>query len=81
MSKHLAVIALILIARIAAAETIPFDSPRWKIEGKESRVEEYRGKQSLYLKDGVARIADAKLRDGVVELDVAFHLAQGFSGV
>jgi hypothetical protein len=81
MSKYFAAIALVLIARTAAAESIPVDSPRWKIEAKESRVEKYRGKPALFLKDGTARIDGAKLQDGVVEFDVAFHLAQGFSGV
>jgi hypothetical protein len=81
MIKHLAVIALVLTARAAAADPIPFDSPRWKIEAKESRVEEYHGKQSLFLKDGTARLDGATLQDGVVEFDVAFRLAQGFSGV
>ncbi len=81
MIKRFAVIALVVAARWAAAESIPFDSPRWKIEAKEHRVEEYRGKQAIFLKDGTALLDGAKLQDGVVELDVAFHLAQGFSGL
>jgi hypothetical protein len=79
--RFFAALTLALVATHAFAESVPFDSPRWKIEGKESRVEEYRGRQALYLKDGVARIADAKLEDGVIDFDVAFHLGQGFSGV
>jgi hypothetical protein len=82
MIKRLAALAfLVFAARWAAADSIPFDSPRWKIEAKEHRVEEYRGRQALFLKDGRALLDGAKLQDGVVEFDVAFRLAQGFSGV
>jgi len=83
MPKHAALLfaAIAFVSRWAAAESVPFDSPRWKIEAKESRIEEYRGKKALFIKDGNAVLGDAKLRDGVVEFDMAFRLAQGFSGV
>ncbi|HEV2720058.1 MAG TPA: hypothetical protein VG323_08570 [Thermoanaerobaculia bacterium] len=79
--RTLTALTLVLVAANALAESVPVDSPRWKIDAKESRIEEYRGKQSLFLKDGTARIDAATLQDGVVEFDIAFHLAQGFSGV
>jgi hypothetical protein len=81
MIKRLAALALLFAARWAAADAIPFDSPRWKIEAKEHRIEEYHGKKALYLKDGKAFLDGAKLQDGVVEFDVAFRPAPGFSGV
>lgn len=82
MIKRLAAIALLFFAaRWAAADVIPFDSPRWKIEAKESRIEEYHGKKALYLKNGSAVLDGAHMQDGVAEFDVAFHLAQGFSGL
>jgi hypothetical protein len=81
MIKRLAAAALLVAACSAAAETVPFDSPRWKIEAKEHRLEEYHGKQALFLKDGQALLGGARLQDGVVEFDTAFHLGQGFSGV
>jgi hypothetical protein len=82
MKKHLILASLLVaVARWAAAESVPFDSPRWKVEAKESRIEEYRGKQALFLKDGRAVLDGATLQDGVIEFDIAFRLARGFSGV
>lgn len=82
MKKHLILASLLVVAaRWAAAESVAFDSPRWKIEAKESGIEEYRGKQALFLKDGRAVLDGATLQDGVIEFDVAFRLARGFSGV
>lgn len=82
MIKRIAVAAALLFAaRWSAADSVPFDSPRWKIEAKEHRVEEYRGKPSLFLKDGNAVLDGVSLRDGVVDFDIAFRHAQGFSGV
>jgi hypothetical protein len=48
---------------LGASESIPFDSPRWEISAEESRVEEYMGRKSLYLKGGLALIEDAANRE------------------
>jgi hypothetical protein len=62
------------------AQTIPFDSNRWEIDAKESRIEEYLGRQSLFLKGGLALVKDAKFLNGVIEFDIAFPEERGFAG-
>jgi len=65
---------------IGAAEPIPFDAPRWKIEATESRIENYEGKTSLVLRGGLALIDDADFTDGVIEYLCAFPAARAFVG-
>jgi hypothetical protein len=62
------------------AQTIPFDSDRWEINSRESRVEDYLGHQSLYLHGGMAIVKDSEFTDGVIEFDIAFSEARGFMG-
>ena len=74
------VVVLSLGVSASHAQTIPFDSERWQIDARESRVETYKGRQSLYLKGGVAWITDDEFTNGIVEFDVAFSGARGFMG-
>jgi hypothetical protein len=62
------------------AQIIPFDSNRWEIDAKESRVEEYLGRRSLFLKGGLALVKDAKFLNGVIEFDIAFSPERTFVG-
>ena len=63
------------------AGTVPFDSKKWEIKAKESRVEKYLGRTSLFLKGGKAIVKDSKFSDGIIEYDVAFDGKRGFNGV
>ena len=65
---------------VASNEIIPFDSDRWEIEALESRVEDYLGEQSLFLKGGFAVVKDSELTDGIIEYDIAFDGKLGFMG-
>ncbi|MFQ5570254.1 MAG: hypothetical protein ACE5G0_11305 [Rhodothermales bacterium] len=62
------------------AQPIPFDSDRWEVSARESRTEDYLGRQSLYLKGGVAWIKDDDFTNGIIEFDVAFTGERGFMG-
>ena len=61
-------------------ELVPFDSGRWQISAAQSRVEDHLGRRSLFLKGGIATVADARFADGSIELDVAFARERGFVG-
>lgn len=59
---------------------IPFDSDRWEINSKASKIEDYLGQKSLLLDAGVALIKDSQFTDGIIEYDVAFGQGRGFAG-
>ncbi|MBW8876577.1 MAG: hypothetical protein JF614_16550 [Acidobacteria bacterium] len=61
-------------------QAVPFDSGRWQWHAAESRVEEHLGRKSLYLKSGIATVADARFTNGLIEFDVAFTGERGFMG-
>ncbi len=75
------VLGLALCASVVGAgEAIPFDSPRWRIEAAETRIEEYQGEDRLVLRGGLALIDDADFSDGVIEYSCAFPDARAFVG-
>ncbi|HEY0375998.1 MAG TPA: hypothetical protein VGC87_03495 [Pyrinomonadaceae bacterium] len=85
MTKRLTCLAAALwcvpmLALQARSETVPFDSGRWEIQAKESRVMNHLGRASLYLKGGVAAVKNSKFTDGVIEFDIAFTGERGFMG-
>ncbi len=70
-----------VLALHARSQTVAFDSGRWEIQAKESRVVSHLGRSSLYLKGGVAAVKDSKFTNGVIEFDLAFTGERGFMGV
>jgi hypothetical protein len=74
------IVFTLFVSLAGASEPIPFDSSRWEITGEESRIEEYKGRTSLYLKGGLALIEDAEFLNGVIEFDCAFPEARAFVG-
>jgi hypothetical protein len=82
MSMRLLFVILVcsLCVSSQSSSSIPPDSPRWELEG-EAKVEEYKGRKSLYLNGGGATVKDLELRDGVVDVDVATPANRGFFGI
>ena len=85
-SRRLRFAALFLFALAAtplcAAEiAVPMKEDAWRVTAKEFRFEKYKGKDSLYIDNGVAEVADAAFENGVIEFDIAFAKDRGFSGV
>lgn len=58
----------------------PFDTVRWDLEAIESRVEEYLGQESLYLKGGIVVVKDSDFLNGIIEYDISFSGERGFMG-
>ncbi len=59
---------------------VPFDSGLWKWSATGHRIEEHLGRQSLYLRDGVAWVDGARFADGAIDFDMAFTGERGFVG-
>lgn len=72
--------AMLTLTPPGPQQPVPFDSGRWRMSAVESRVEEHLGRKSLYLKGGVATVADARFADGQIEFDIAFSGERGFMG-
>jgi hypothetical protein len=75
-----AFLSLLLLAVNATSQTVPFDSDRWQIDARESKVVDHLGRRSLYLKAGLAAVRDSQFTDGVIEFDIAFTGERGFMG-
>jgi len=65
---------------LTTLQTTPFDTVLWTRNAVESRVEEHLGRESLFLKGGIATVAGASLTDGWIEFDLAFTGERGFMG-
>jgi hypothetical protein len=77
--------ALVPLAVAALAATAraqqPFDTSAWTISAAEWRVESYRGRGALRLRDGAAWLRGSHFQNGTIEFDIAFGEASGFPGI
>lgn len=73
------IVLLLSVTPQVKSQTLPFDD-KWEIDGAEYRVENYLGKESLYLKGGHALIKDSEFTNGVIEFKIAFGKDRGFMG-
>lgn len=72
--------AFLSMTTLSPSQAVPFDSGRWQWNAAEHRVEDHLGRKSLYLKDGIATVSDARFTNGAIEFDVAFTRQRGFMG-
>jgi hypothetical protein len=64
-----------------AQDQQPFDSSAWTITAAEWRVEPYRGRTALLLRDGAAWLRGSRFQNGTIEFDIAFSEVSGFPGI
>lgn len=77
-----AIVPLALAALAASARAQqPFDTSAWTISAAESRVETYRGRSALLLREGAAWLRGSHFQNGTIEFDIAFSDALGFPGI
>jgi hypothetical protein len=72
---------LLLAVAFPSLAAVSWQDPRWHFDAKESRVESYLGRDSLFLREGNAWLDGAALRDGVIEVDIAAPADVGFHGI
>jgi hypothetical protein len=75
-----ALLCILAFAEDSRSQSVPFDSDRWEIRARESRIVDHLGRRSLFLKDGAAAVRDSRFTDGTVEFDIAFTAERGFMG-
>ena len=76
----LAPLAVAALAATARAQQ-PFDTSAWNISAAEWRVEPYRGRSALLLRDGAAWLRGSRFQNGTIEFDIAFSEVSGFPGI
>jgi hypothetical protein len=85
MVKHTFRAAIAALVALLHAATVraqhPFDSSAWDIHAAESRVEPYRGRSALFLRDGAAWLKGSRFLNGIIAFDVVFSNVAGFSGI
>src|SRR3954451_15471723 len=62
------------------AQTVPFDSGRWRWSAGKHRGESSLGRQSLSLEKGPASVSEVNFINGSIEFDMAFSADRGFMG-
>jgi hypothetical protein len=86
MTNHIRLLRVViqLIAVFGAATARaqqPFDSSSWDIRAAEWRVEPYRGRTALFLRNGAAWLKGSHFQNGTIEFDIAFGNTTGFPGI
>lgn len=83
--SHRSVWSVVLIVvfgslRPSLGEIVPFDGDRWAFAAEVHEIVNYKDRQALYLKNGLAFVDDLQITNGVIEFDIAFEEQRGFSG-
>jgi hypothetical protein len=71
---------IVPLTQVVHAQSISPDSSRWELEGQ-AKVTEYQNRKSLFLDGGAAILKDLKMRDAVIDVDVATPANRGFFGI
>ena len=72
---------IMFIAGYSQQQAISFDDKKWAIEGQGYIKEGFKGKNSLYLQNGIAWLKDEKILNGIIEFDMYQFQRTSFSGV
>jgi len=78
--RTLVLIAIALLPHVLGANSVPFTDARWRIQGEEHEITEFRGRTALYLENGMAVLDEIEFLNGTIEFDIAFTGDRGFSG-
>jgi hypothetical protein len=76
-----AVPLLALLGAATGGAQQPSDSSKWDVQAAEWRIEPYRGRSALFLRDGAAWLKGSRFQNGTIEFDIAFGNTGGFPGV
>ena len=66
---------------LQADNVIPFNEESWEFKAKAFVLENYRGKDAIYIQQGAALLKDTQFLNGTIEFDVFLTPRQSFPGV
>ena len=79
--QKLIILFLSLTIVVSAQEIIPLDTNNWTINARSYVIEEYKGKNSIYLQAGSMTLKDRNFQNGTIEFDMYLKQAQMFPGL
>ncbi len=68
-------------AILAQKTAVPMAAAHWEVKATEHRFENYKGRQSLYLKRGEAILKNGRLKNGIIDYEVTFDNSRNFAGI
>lgn len=82
--QHIFQLTLILTTCIIQGQTkqtAEFKPGSWEVKAKNHEFKEFKGKQALFLDQGIARLKNSDFRNGIIEYDISFEQKRNFAGV
>ncbi len=83
--KLIQIFAICLLSSILTTShgqtIVPFSDKRWTIQAQGQVMEGFKGKNSLYLQNGMAYLKDAGFKNGIIEFDIYLSFQTSFSGM
>ena len=70
-----------LIGQVFYAQIIPFNDERWTFEGRSKIIENFQGKNSVYIQGGIFYLKGEEFRNGIIEFDMYLSERVSFAGV
>lgn len=81
MRKIIISCILLFSIQIQAQKQYPLDTLNWKIKAKSYVLENYKGKNAIYLHQGTTTLKNVTFLNGTIEFDVYLTERQSFPGV
>jgi len=73
--------AVLAIFANSVAGQLAWDESQWEVQAQESRVEEFLGREALYVRGGNVWLRNADFPDGTIEFDISATAERGFNGL
>lgn len=83
ISKIFSVLTLFTfcLSEVSAQKIIPLDTVNWNINARSYVLENYKGKDAVYLQGGGITLKDTEFLNGTIEFDIYLKEVSGFPGV
>ncbi len=75
------VCCFILIGQVLFAQIIPFEKDRWTIKANSVMLENYKGKNSVYIQGGMILLNEEIFENGIIEFDIYMSERVSFPGL
>ena len=81
MKKDILTLIALAMMSMASAQIIPIDTTNWDIQAESYVLENFGGKDAIYLKGGSMTLKNRKFLNGTIEYDIYLKEVRGFPGI